>query len=87
MLDAEDGARFVMGMTWVNGGGHIVNVEKANGALYYIDAQNPNDTNRNMENAVGNSIDGMFRICRVDDKMITKDILTAQMIARKAKKQ
>lgn len=39
MKEYGNGSRGIIGVTWKAGGGHVFNVERANGKTYYVDAQ------------------------------------------------
>lgn len=61
-----DGARGWMRVSWRSGGGHIINVEKINGFVRYVDAQS-GLLDINQAQYIGNVTSDGWSIVRVDD--------------------
>lgn len=61
-----DGARGWMRVSWRGGGGHIINVEKVNGQVRFVDGQN-GDIAINMQHYLRNVEHDGWSVVRVDD--------------------
>jgi hypothetical protein len=74
--DWEDGARGFLSGKFKSGGGHIFNIEKANGKIIIHEGQNPDASFDNVQTYMTQMKTGSLNIMRVDDLVPTNAVLT-----------
>lgn len=74
--DWEDGARGFLSGKFKSGGGHIFNIEKANGKIIIHEGQNPDAPFDNVQTYMTQMKTGSLNIMRVDDLVPTNAVLT-----------
>ena len=82
---APDDSRYVVYCKWTgrNNGAHVFIATKENGKVKYID---PQSGEMNVERYLKTARQGLFGICRIDDKPLTIDDSILDEIAEREKK-